>query len=189
MRRLSVFNQISLDGYFRTPSGDVSWTHQLQGDDAEFRDFIAGNASGGGALMFGRKTYEMMASFWPTPAAAAQFPVVAEQMNLLPKLVFSRTLKAASWSNTTLLEGDLLGEVRRLKSEPGAPMAILGSGSLVAPLARAGLIDEYQMLVFPLVLGEGVTMFDGIGQRLVLKLKSTRTFRNGITFLVYEPSA
>ena len=100
MRKLTVFNQISVDGYFRTPGGDSAWMHQ-QDDDAEFNEFTASNARGGGALLFGRTTYEMMASFWPTPVAAEQFPVVAKQMNSLPKVVFSRTLKKVSWNNTT----------------------------------------------------------------------------------------
>jgi dihydrofolate reductase len=188
MRKLSLFNQVSLDGYFRTPDGDVSWAHQ-QGDDAEFRDFIAGNASGGGALLFGRKTYEMMASFWPTPAAAEQFPAVAKGMNRHLKIVFSKTLQNPTWQNSTVVKGDTAVEMRRLKAEPGEPMVILGSGSLVAPLARAGLIDELQLLVFPIVLGRGVTMFEGVDERIDLQLKSTRTFKNGIVFMVHEPKA
>ena len=84
MRKLTVFNQVSVDGYFRTTAGDIGWVHE-QREDPEFKDFIAGNASGGGVLVFGRKTYEMMASFWPTPAAAQQFPVVAKQMNAVTR--------------------------------------------------------------------------------------------------------
>ena len=187
MRKLTVFNQVSVDGYFRTTAGDIGWVHE-QREDPEFKEFIAGNASGGGVLVFGRKTYEMMSSFWPTPAAAQQFPVVAKQMNALPKVVFSKTLKRAAWNNTTLVAGDAVTEMRRLKQQPGEPMAILGSGSIVAPLARAGLIDEYQLVLFPLILGDGVSMFDGVGKTVGLKLKSSRTFRNGIAFLVYEPA-
>jgi dihydrofolate reductase len=187
MRKLSVFNQVSVDGYFRTRTGDIGWVHQ-QREDPEFKEFIAGNASGGGELVFGRKTYEMMASFWSTPAAAQQFPIVAKQMNALPKVVLSKTLKQAAWANTILLDGDPVAEVRRLKQQAGEPLAILGSGSLVAPLARAGLIDEFQIVVFPLLLGDGVSMFDGVGTTVGLKLKSTRTFGNGIAFLVYEPA-
>src|SRR6266850_7815769 len=91
MRKLIVFNQVSVDGYFKSSSGDMGWAHE-QRDDPEFRDFISENASGGGVLIFGRKTYEMMASFWPTPQAAASMPAVAERMNGLQKVVFSRTL-------------------------------------------------------------------------------------------------
>lgn len=187
MRKLTVFNQVSIDGYFRTPTGDIGWMHE-QREDPEFKDFIAGNASGGGVLVFGRKTYEMMAGFWQTPVAAQQFPVVAKQMNALPKIVFSKTLRQAAWNNTTLVAGDAVAEMRNLKQQSGESMVILGSGSIVAPLARAGLIDEYQFVVFPLILGDGVTMFAGIGKSVGLRLKSSRTFKNGIAFLVYEPA-
>ena len=186
MRKLSVFNQISVDGYFRTPDGDSAWMHQ-QDDDAEFKEFTAANARGGGVLLFGRTTYEMMAGFWPSPAAAEQFPVVAKQMNSLPKMVFSRTLKKASWNNTKLAKSDPATEVRKMKSEPGDQMVIMGSGTIVSQLAQAGLIDEYQFVVIPVVLGEGRTMFEGGNKMLNLKLTKSRTFRNGKAFLVYEP--
>src|ERR1043165_21387 len=101
MQRLTVFNQISVDGYFRTPSGDIRWMHQQPDNDEEFKQFTIDNTSGGGALLFGRKTYEQMASFWPTPAAAERFPEVAAQMNERPKFVVSRTLRQPDWSNTT----------------------------------------------------------------------------------------
>ena len=187
MRKLSVFNQVSVDGYFRTLDGDGGWMHE-QGadDDAEYRDFVAGNAAGGGTLVFGRVTYEMMASFWPTPAAVQQFPAVAKEMNRRPKIVFSRTLKTVTWSNTKLVKNDPAAEIRRMKSEPGDPMVILGSGTIVSRLAQANLIDEYQLLVVPVVLGEGRTMFEGSKKRLSLTLTKTRTFRNGRTFLVYQ---
>jgi dihydrofolate reductase len=186
MRKLTVFNQVSVDGFFRTEDGDSSWMHQ-QDDDAEFRKFTEGNAMGGGVLLFGRTTYEMMRAFWPTPAAAEQFPVVAKQMNTLPKVVFSRTLKKASWNNTTILKRDVVAEVRKLKSEPGEQIVIMGSGTIVTQLAPAGLIDEYQLVVIPVVLGEGKTMFEGSRKTLNLTLTKARTFRNGKAFLVYEP--
>ena len=188
MRQLSVFNQISVDGYFRTASGDSAWMHQ-QDDDAEFNEFTASNARGGGVLLFGRTTYEMMASFWPTAAAAEQFPDVAKQMNNLPKVVFSRTQKKASWNNTRLVKGDPVAEVRRMKNEPGEQIVIMGSGTIVSQLMPAGLIDEYQLVVIPVVLGEGKTMFEGSRRMLNLTLTKSRTFRNGKAFLVYEPKA
>ncbi len=188
MPRLTVFNQISVDGYFTDAHDDIGWTHQA-GDDEEFKEFVEGNASGDGTLLFGRKTYEMMASFWPTPGAAAQFPVVAAQMNGRPKVVFSRTLAAAGWNNSRLVADGLVEEVCRMKGEGDQDLTILGSGSVVAQLAAAGLIDEYQMLVFPLVLGTGRTMFDGMKTRLSLRLTQSRGFRNGRMFLVYEPKA
>jgi len=186
VRSLSVFNQVSLDGYFKVPDGDVSWTH-TQDDDAEFNDFVADNAAGGGALLFGRKTYELMEAFWPTPAAAQQFPSVAKHMNATPKVVFSRTLPKSSWNATRIVKDDMLGAVRQLKADDGKPMAILGSGSIVTQLARANLIDEYQFLILPIVLGAGKGMFDGLDKRFGLQLTKTRTFRNGKVFLAYEP--
>lgn len=188
MRKLSVFNQVSVDGYFKTPSGDIRWMHQPD-DDQEFRQFTIDNAVSGGMLVLGRKTYETMASFWPTPAAAEQFPEVAAEMNRLPKVVFSTTLDHPSWNNTTVIKSDPVAAVTRMKSQPGEPIAILGSGSIVSQLTQAGLIDEFQVLVIPIVLGDGTTMFAGARKMINLTLTNTRTFRNGKAFLVYQPQA
>jgi dihydrofolate reductase len=188
MRKLISFTQVTLDGYFTGRNGDLGWAHEGP-QDAEWNAFVAENASGGGQLLFGRITYELMVSYWPTPAARANDPVVAEGMNSLPKVVFSRTLDKASWSNTRLVKGDLATEVRKLKHEPGKDMVILGSGSIVSQLAQAGLIDEYQIVVKPVALGEGRTMFDGIKQKLSLKLTKTRAFGNGNVLSSYEPRA
>jgi dihydrofolate reductase len=185
MRRLIVFNQVTLDGYFSGPNGDFSWAHR-DGDDQEWNDFVAGNASGGGTLLFGRVTYELMASYWPTTIALQNNPMVAKRMNDGPKVVFSRTLDKASWSNTKLVKGDLVEEVRKMKQEPGDGIAILGSGSIVAQLAQARLIDEYQIVIIPTVLGRGRTMFEGI-ERIDLKLVRSRVFGNGNVLLCYEP--
>ena len=116
-------------------------------------------------------------------------PVVAEGMNSLPKVVFSRTMDKASWKNTKLVKTDLPAAVRKMKKEPGTAMVIMGSGSIVAQLAQEGLIDEYQVVVIPVALGKGRTMFDGMKGKLSLKLNSSRTFRNGNVFLCYEPVA
>jgi dihydrofolate reductase len=187
MRRLAVFNNVSLDGYFVDANGDMSWAHRA-GQDAEWNDFVSGNARGGGELLFGRKTYELMASFWPTPMAAQMQPVVAERMNSMSKVVFSRTLDTASWSNTKLVKGDLAAEVRKMKQAPGQGMTLMGSGSIVAQLAQAGLVDEFQFVVNPIVLGKGRTMFEGIQQKLALKPTQTRTFGNGNVLLCYVPA-
>ena len=186
MPRLVVFNQITLDGYFSGKTGDFSWAHRGS-DDAEWTEFVGGNASGGAVLLFGRVTYQLMASYWPTPMAAANDPVVAAGMNSMPKVVFSRTLKEASWSNTRLVNGDLAGKVRRMKQAPGPDMAILGSGSIVAQLAEAGLIDHYQLVVNPVVLGAGRTLFEGVNRPLNFRLATSRVFRNGKVLLEYEP--
>jgi len=188
MRKLAVFNHVSLDGYFVDANGDMSWARAHQ-QDPEWNAFVAENASGSGALVFGRITYEMMARFWPTPMAIEMMPAVAAGMNTMPKYVFSRTLHEASWSNTTLVKADLVTAVRALKLESGPGMVILGSGSVVAQLAPAGLIDEYQVVVNPIVLGRGRTMFDGVAEKLPLQLTRTRAFGNGNVLLCYEPRA
>jgi len=182
-RKLAVFNQVTLDGYFTDARGDISWAHK---HDAEWNAYVEGNAATEGPLLFGRITYEMMASFWPTPMATEQMPKVAEGMNKRLKLVASRTLDQVSWENTELLKGDLLAEVRQLKAEPGDDITILGSGSLVAQLSAAGLIDRYQVVINPIALGEGRTMFDGMDKRLDLTLTGSRTFENGSILLSYE---
>jgi len=184
VRKLVVFNHMTLDGYFVDMNGDMSWAHK---DDAEWNAFAAENASGGGVLVFGRITYELMAGFWPTPFAIENMPIVAEGMNNLPKVVFSRTLEKASWNNTKLVKSDIAAEMRKMKKEPGEGMVILGSGSIVSQLAQEGLIDEYQIVVNPIVLGKGRTMFDGIKEKLTLKLNKTRVFGNGNVLLCYEP--
>jgi dihydrofolate reductase len=188
MRRLIVFNQVTLDGYFSGVNGDIGWAHRDTMDE-EWDAFVAGNATSGGQLLFGRVTYQLMASYWPTAQAARNDPVVAERMNNLPKVVFSKTLDPATWNNTTLVKEDVAGAIRRLKQEPGAHMAIMGSGSIVSQVAREGLIDEYQLVVIPIVLGRGRTMFEGIEKPFALTPTTTRTFRNGNVLLCYEPAA
>jgi dihydrofolate reductase len=184
MRKLIVFNSVTVDGYFVDMNGDMSWAHN---NDAEFNAFVQGNASAGGELLFGRITYELMASYWPTPLAMKNDPVVAEGMNSLPKVVFSRTMDKASWSNTRLVKGDPAAEIRKMKKAPGKDMVIMGSGSIVSQLAQESVIDEYQLVLIPVVIGRGRTMFEGIKGKLKLKLARTRVFGNGNVWLCYEP--
>lgn len=186
MQKLIVFNHVSLDGYFVDAKGSMQWakTHQ----DAEWNAFVAENAKGNGALLFGRVTYDLMVSYWPTPMAAQHTPDVAQRMNALSKVVFSRTLDKASWNNTRLVKGDLAEEVRKMKKEPGEGLTILGSGTIISQLAQAGLIDEFHVVVNPIVLGKGRTMFDGVTKTLNLKLAKSRAFGNGNVVLVYEPA-
>lgn len=182
MRKLHVFNHVSLDGYFVDGKGDMSWAH---GEDPEFQQFTQENASGQAAMLFGRVTYQMMAGFWPTPAAAQMMPDVAASMNAAPKYVFSRTLSKVDWSNTTLLKGDIVAETRRLKAESGPDLLVMGSGTIVSQLAEAGLVDAYQVVVNPLVLGSGRTMFEGVSHRISLALEKSRSFKNGKVVLWY----
>lgn len=179
---------MTLDGYFAGANGDLGWAHG-SGPDPEWDAFVAENASGGGVLLLGRVTYDLMASYWPTAHALEHDPIVAERMNNLPKVVFSGSMDRASWSNTTLVNDDLPGVVRRMKEEPGKDIAVLGSGSVVSQLAREELVDEYQFVVNPVALGTGRTMFEGVVTPLALRLTRTRAFANGKVLLCYVPLA
>ncbi len=184
MRKLIVFNQVSLDGYFVDGKGDMSWAHK---QDPEWLDFVNGNAQGGGEALFGRQTYELMAGFWPTPTAMQLAPIVARAMNEMPKVVFSKSLKKAEWKNTRLVRDNPAAEVRTMKKEAGPDLVIMGSGSIVSQLAQERLIDEYQLIVNPIVLGKGRTLFEGVKNKQVLKLTKARMFKNGNVLLTYEP--
>lgn len=184
MRKLLVFESISLDGYFSDESGDVSFGKTVE-RDAEFEAFVAQNASGEGILIFGRITYEMMASFWPTPAAAQMMPEVAEGMNRRQKIAFSKTLRDASWANTSVVNDDPAAYVRKLKEQAGPDLVVLGSGTIVSQLAQADLIDEYQFVIVPVVLGAGKRLFNDV-KHLPLRLRNSRSFANGNLFLSYE---
>jgi dihydrofolate reductase len=185
MRKLGVFNQVSLDGYFTDARGDMSWAHK---HDPEWQSFTAENASGEAVLLFGRVTYELMAGYWPTPVALEQNRAVAERMNALQKVVFSRSLESVSWTNTRLIRTDIVTATRELKTEPAPDLLIMGSGTIVSQLTEAGLIDEYQIVVNPIVLGDGRTMFSGVRDRREFRLDRTRTFRNGNLVLWYRRS-
>jgi dihydrofolate reductase len=191
MARLMVFNSVTLDGYFTDANNDMGWAHK-DPNDAEWNEFVSGNASGGasggGAMLLGRITYDQMAGFWPTPQAMEMMPEVAKAMNDMTKIVFSRSMKKAEWSNTKLMKGDLAAEVRKLK-KGDQDMVILGSGTIVSQLTQARLIDEYQLVLNPIILGKGRTMFEGVKDRLDLKPTNTRSFKNGNVVLSYEPEA
>lgn len=179
MRTLRVFESISVDGYFADADGDMSWAHGH--DDPEFIDWVGHNASSGAELLLGRKTYEMMAAFWPTPAAAERMPRVAEGMNAAKKLVASRSIRP-TWNNSHLIEGDLVDAVRRLKAVDGPGMTLLGSGSIAAQLGEAALVDEYQLVIVPVALGAGRTIFS---TRRNLRLVAQRAFPGGKVVVTY----
>ena len=185
MSKLIVFNSISVDGYFTDTKGDVTWAHQ---NDPEWQKFTNENVSGDGILLFGRVTYEMMQSYWPTPQAREQMPQVADRMNSAQKVVFSRTLNKVSWQNTRLIKGNLPQEVRKMKASDGEGIVILGSGTIVSQLAQEKLIDQYQLVLNPVVLGAGRTLFEGMNDKLRLKRVQSRTFKNGNVLLTYEPA-
>src|SRR5436190_15018517 len=134
MRQLHVFESISVDGYFTDAGGDSGWTHAGR-QDPEFIAWVSGNASSGGELLFGRKTYQMMESFWPTPMAAEQMPEVAKGMNAAKKYVVSSSIRP-TWNNSHLLTGDLAKAVGDLKAGDGPGITVLGSGSVAAALGQ-----------------------------------------------------
>ncbi len=184
MRKLTVFNLVTLDGYFAGQDGDISW-HNV---DEEFQELANEASNSGNTLLFGRVTYELMAGYWPTPEAIKNDPIVAQGMNSAAKIVFSRTLNKVDWNNTRLVKNDMLSEIRKLKQESGKDLTVLGSGSIVSQLAQERLIDEYQVLLNPVVIGKGKTMFEGVKDRFSLKLTKTRVFGNGNVLLYYEPA-
>lgn len=186
MRRLLFQMMVSLDGYFegRQGAGDIGW-HVV---DDEFNDYAIRMLRSVDTLVFGRVTYQLMAGYWPTPEAISSDPVVAELMNRLPKLVFSRTLEKAEWSNTRLVR-DAGAELAKLKPQPGGDLMVLGSGNLMVGLTQLGLIDEYRVFVAPVALGGGTPLFQGLPGPLPLKLVKSETHRSGNVLLYYVPAS
>jgi dihydrofolate reductase len=182
MGRLAMFNLVSLDGFFAGPDGEIDW---FQTDD-EFEAFAIEHTGQASGLVFGRVTYELMAGYWPTEQATRTEPEIAELMNTLPKTVFSRTLRDASWSNSRLVREDAAGEVARLKRETPGDLFLFGSADLAETLTDAGLFDEYRLIVNPIVLGRGRPLFRA-DRRLDLRLTGERRFGNGNVLLTYEP--
>jgi dihydrofolate reductase len=183
MIKVILFNLVSLDGFFEGENHSLDW-HNV---DEEFNVFANEQLDSAGMLLFGRVTYEMMAEFWPSASAIRDDPSTAAYMNRLPKIVFSRTLKSAAWQNTRLVKDNIVEEVRRLKEESGKDLYIFGSSNLSVTLVQNGLIDEFRLLVNPLVLGKGKPLFKGIQEKLALELIRTKTFRSGNVLLVYQP--
>ena len=183
MRKVTGFNFITLNGYFKGPKGDISWHRH----GAEENEYAVESLKAGNTLLFGRVTYEMMVSYWPTPVALKNDPIVAEGMNNAEKIVFSRTLKKAEWKNTRLIKDNIVEEIRKMKQLPGKDMTLLGSGSILTQFAEQGLIDEYQIMVDPVILGDGTPILKGLTRTLDLKLTGTRTFKSGVVLLSYQP--
>jgi dihydrofolate reductase len=184
MGKLLVYNFVSANGYFKGPNEDISWAHQ--NPSQEEKDFAAENAQGGAILLFGRKTYQMMAGYWPSPEAKKNNAGVAEGMNKAEKIVFSKTLKKADWDNTRVVSGNIEEEVRKLKQSE-KHITVLGSGSIVNQLAEAGLVDEFQVMIHPVVIGSGTSFLKDIHKKIDLVLTKTRSFKSGIVLLCYQP--
>ncbi|NIJ54220.1 dihydrofolate reductase family protein [Dyadobacter arcticus] len=184
MGTLSAFNFLTLNGFYKGADGDISW-HRHGGEESSFAsDKMESRTS---ILIFGRTTYDQMASWWPSPMALESMPEVAKGMNESSKIVFSTTLESVDWENTRLIKGDLIEEIKKLKADPNVQMTILGSGSIVAQLADAGLIDHFGIMIDPVAIGEGTPLFTGIKSKLDLNLVDTKTFDSGVVLLNYVP--
>ena len=183
MRKLFAFNMVTLDGFFEGPNQDIGW-HNV---DEEFNRFAIEQTNTVGAILFGRVTYQGMASYWPTPAAQSNDPEVANLMNTLSKVVFSRTLQKAEWNNTRLIKDNVAEEILKMKQEPGNDLAVFGSANLLSSLMQMDLVDEHRVMVNPVLIGSGTPLFRNIAQKVNLKLVKTRTFKSGNVLLYYQP--
>ena len=183
MRKVLFFMFTSLDGYFEGPNNDINW-HNF---DDEMNQLSIEQLDSVDMLLFGRVTYQMMASYWPTPAAMADDPIITQKMNTLPKIVFSKTLEQAEWQNTKVIKDNFVEEITRLKNQPGKDLIIFGSSDLAVTLLEHDLLDEIRVMLNPIVLGGGKALFAGIKQPLKLKLLKTRAFASGNVLLHYQP--
>jgi dihydrofolate reductase len=190
MSKLIFQIMVSLDGFYEGPGKEIGW-HAV---DDEFNAYSIDLLHSVDTLIFGRVTYQLMADYWPTSHAVSSDPLVAGKMNSLSKIVFSKTLSKVDWNNTRLAQQDVAKEIAVWKQRPVAKnvlrrkdAAIFGSSDLALTLIQLGLIDEYRIIVNPVVLGDGKRLFEGMNGRLNLKLIRTRTFDSGNVLFYYEP--
>ncbi|MDD5362432.1 MAG: dihydrofolate reductase family protein [Ignavibacteria bacterium] len=182
MRKLKSFNLLTLDGFFEGPNGEIHW-HNV---DDEFSELAVENSKNADMFVFGRKTYQLMEKYWPTETALKNDPVIAEIMNTTKKIVFSRTLKKADWNNTTLLKDNAAEEILKLKKQNGKDMVIFGSADLSSTLIQNNLIDEFEIMLNPVILGNGSPLFKNIRNKITLKLLNSKTYKNGNVLLTYS---
>jgi len=177
---------ISLDGYFAGEDGNIDW-HQV---DREFDEFAVEQTESFGALMFGRTTYELFEEFWPTVVGNSEFSPadrkIGKKIDDVEKFVFSKTLKKVTWKNATLFKEIDPKIVKKLIAGKGGDIAIFGSGTIVQQLTNLGLIDEYRLMVNPVILGQGKPMFNDLKAMHKLKLLDVRKFGNGNVMLTYK---
>ncbi len=178
MRKIIFCNMVSLDGFFEGPNHDIEWHYA----DEEHEKHAVELFEQADTLLFGRVTYELMAGYWPQAPADA----VADYMNGLPKVVFSKTLDQVNWNNARLAKASVADEIASLKKQPGKNMLLFGSANLASTFINLDLIDEYQVLVSPILLGSGTPLFKDIGAKHKLKLIRTRTRVSGVVELYYQ---
>lgn len=184
MRKLSSFNFITLNGYYKGLNDDISWHDHSQ----EGRDFSEENLKPRHALLFGRRTFEMMRAFWCSDQAMQQMPEITKGMHESHKYVFSHSLQKTDWENSTLVKEEMIDFVRKLKQTEGPDLTILGSGEILTQLADAHLVDRYDIMLDPVILGGGGTIFQGVRENQDLKLVSQKSFKNGALLLSYDVS-
>ena len=192
--RLTLHTFLTLDGVMQAPGGpeedpSSGFTHggwAFPFDDEDFGAAIAGWFAGAGAFLLGRHTYEIFSSYWPK-ITDPENPVAAK-LNALPKYVASTTLTSADWAGTTVLSGDVLTEVAKLKEQPGGELQIHGSGALAHTLIDADLIDEYRLLFFPVHLGSGKKLFRDGAKAASLRLLTSSVSSTGVVIATYEPA-
>lgn len=183
MRKLNVFNFITLNGFYKGANDDINWHKH----GVEENKYASEMLDTGSTLLFGRVTYEMMAAYWPTSFAINNDPDVARGMNEAEKIVFSGTIKKTEWNNTRIINENIIEETKKLKQSAGNDLTILGSGTIISQFAQEGLIDEYKIMVDPVALSEGTPIFRGINRNLHLKLTETKVFKSGVILLCYKP--
>jgi dihydrofolate reductase len=184
MRKVILFMSMSLDGFIEGPGRDIDW-HQV---DAEVHGHFNEQLAASGAFVSGRRTYELMAEFWPTadadPASTPEMVEFSRIWRDKPKIVYSRTLEKADWNATVLREVDP-ERIRALKAEPGGDLT-LGGAELAAEFLRHDLVDEYRVYVHPVLVGGGKRLFPGADATRTLRLAESRTFGNGVVLLHYR---
>jgi dihydrofolate reductase len=181
LSKLIMWNLISLDGFFEgTEPWSLDWFQSLFDD--ELQQHVLEQLHAAAALVFGRATYEGMAAYWPSASGE-----IADLMNRLPKVVFSRTLDRVEWQNASLVKSGVGPEIRRLKSLDQGQIYVFGSADLSATLMREGLFDEYRICIVPVVLGNGKPLFGRNTGRRKLKLLEARPLASGCVILRYTP--
>ncbi|TVY02043.1 dihydrofolate reductase family protein [Cohnella terricola] len=180
MRKVIFQMMVSLDGFVAGPNGESDWHHV----DTEFIDYSIELLRSVDTLIFGRKTYELMAGYWPTVQAKANDPITADYMNNLKKIVVSKKIEKVEWENSILVNENVSEEILKLKQQNGKDIAILGSSELALSLNQLGLIDEYRIIINPIVLGNGKSLLQGIHDPFKLEIVETKTFRTGNVLLI-----
>jgi len=177
---------VTLDGFIAGPNGEMDWV-MVDDEMGKYEDDMVSSAD---TLILGRVTYESFAGAWPkvpeNPSVSEGEKVYARKLNAMRKIVFSKTLEKAEWNNSSLAKEVIPEEIEKMKQEPGKDMVIYGSASIVQAFTNLGLIDEYQLLVHPVVLGSGKPLFKNIKDRQNLKLIETKPFPSGVFGLYYQ---